>query len=176
MRANGGKVNNFLLSTSTSSRTIKKVRTEMLDTVKRNIEALVKDKLVSFHRDEKLIQQGKHFTAFEHIAVLSSYHNGIKLLGTTSPEKETGKSQAEAIRSILHDWKLDKQCVFMCFDTTASNTGKFNSASIHLEAMLYHPLAMDACRHNMNEVILSQVFKGMLGKSSGPQIIFFLRF
>ena len=60
----------------------------------------------------------------------------------------------------------------LCFDTTASNTGKFNGACINLEALLNHPL-WTACRHHMHEVILSQVFKSIFGKSSSPQIMFF---
>ena len=48
----------------------------------------------------------------------------------------TGKNQAEAVKSILDDWGLDKQCVSMCFDTTASNTGKFNGVCIILQECL----------------------------------------
>ena len=58
---------------------------------------LVKHEFVSIHWDEKLIQEGRDFIVFEHIAVLSSHRNGIKLLGTTSLKKGTGKNQAEAI-------------------------------------------------------------------------------
>ena len=112
-------------------------------------------------------------TAFEHIAVFFTRRNGAKLLETTSTEKRTGKNQAEAIKGILNDWQLDKQCVVMSFDTTASNDRKFNGACIHLEALLNHPLIWTACRHHIHEVILSQVFKSIFGNSSSPQIMFF---
>ena len=62
--------------------------------------------------------------------------------------------------------------MILCFDTTASNTGKFNVACTNLEALLNHPL-WTACRHHMHKVILSQVFKSIFGKSSSPQITFF---
>ena len=39
-------------------------------------KALVKDEFVSIHWDKKLIQEGRYFTAFEHIAVLSSISMG----------------------------------------------------------------------------------------------------
>ena len=55
--ASGGDVNDFVLSTSTSSRTIKKVRTEMFDRVKTDFKELVKNEFVSIYWDEKLIQK-----------------------------------------------------------------------------------------------------------------------
>ena len=61
----------------------------------------------------------------------------------------------------------------MCFDTTTSNTRKFTGACRHLEALLNHLLLLPACRHHMHEVILSQVFKSIFGKSSSPQITIF---
>ena len=140
MRASGGNVNKFVLSTSTTIRTIKNVRSEVFVKIKIDFKALVKDKFIFTHWNEKLIQEGRDSTAFERIAVLSSHRNKKKLLGTTFLEKEIGKNQAEAIRSILNDWKLDKQCVAICFDTTVSNTGKFSGAYVHMEALVNHSL------------------------------------
>ena len=79
MSASGGNANDFVLSTSISCWIIKKVCAEMFDKVKENFKALVKDELVSIHWDEKLIQEGRDFTAFGHIAVLLSHCNGTKL-------------------------------------------------------------------------------------------------
>ena len=78
----------------------------------------------------------KRFHPAEHITVLLSHRNGTKLLGTTLLDSGTGKNQAEAVKSILDNWGLDKQCVSMCFDTTASNTGKFNGVCIILQERL----------------------------------------
>ena len=64
------------------------------------------------------------FTPTEHITVLLSHRSGTKLLGTPL-EQGTGRDQAEAIKHILNAWNLEEQSVAMCFDTTASNTGKF---------------------------------------------------
>ena len=65
----------------------------------------------------------------EHIVVLSSHRSGTKLLGTTFLERGTSRDQAEAIKHILNAWNLEEQSVAMCFDTTTSNTGKFNGAA-----------------------------------------------
>ena len=78
--ANGGNVNDFVLSTSTSSGTIKKVDTEMLNNVKR-LEGFSVDEFVSIGWDEKMIQEGKDFAAFEHITFLSSHCNKLKCWG-----------------------------------------------------------------------------------------------
>ena len=61
----------------------------------------------------------------------------------------------------------------MCFDTTVSNTGKFNGACILLEALPVHPLLWTACRHHVHEVILAHLFKCLFGNSSSPQITIF---
>ena len=96
----------------------------------------------------------------------------MKLVGTTSSERVTGRHQAEAIKHILNAWNLKKQSVAMCFDTSASNTGKFNGACIFLEALLDHPLLWTACCHHVHEVILAHVFKCLFGNSSTTQITF----
>ena len=91
------------------------------------------------------------------------------MLGPTSLERNTGSDQAEAIKHILNAWNVEEQSVAMCFDTTASNPGKFTGASILLEALLDHPLLWTACRHHVHEVILAHVFKRLFGNSSSPQ-------
>ena len=99
VRVTDGNVTNFVLVTSTSSRTIKKVRTEMFDKVKKDFRALVKDEYVSIHWNEKLIQEGRDFTAFEYSAVLLSHCNGAKSLGTTFLKKELEKMKLKQLKA-----------------------------------------------------------------------------
>ena len=63
----------------------------------------------------------------------------------------------------------------MCFDTTASNFGKFSGACILLDALLDRSLLWIPCRHHVLEVILANVFKCILGSSAGSQIELFKR-
>ena len=74
---------------------------------------------------------------------------------------------------MLDEWSMEQRCVAMCFDTTASNTGKFAGACILLEALIGHPLLWTSCRHHMPEVILGDVFKVIFGSSSSPKVEFF---
>ena len=56
--------------------------------------------------------------------ILSSHENNIKLLETTRSESGSGLNQANAIKNMLDEWDIQELCLGMCFDTTASNTGK----------------------------------------------------
>ena len=63
----------------------------------------------------------------------------------------------------------------MCFNTTASNTGRFHGACVLLEQLIGRNLLWMACRHHIFEVLLSDVFTICLGPSTGPEILFFKR-
>ena len=98
MRASDGNVKDFVLSTSTSSQTIKKVCTKMFDQVRKDFKALEKDKFVSIHWDEKPIQE----EILLHLSILQFFKPSqwTKLLETTSLEKGTGENHAEGSKSI----------------------------------------------------------------------------
>ena len=133
------------------------------------------DHYFTIHWDEKLLKCGKAYTHKEHRAVLASSTNGklVKLLGITDLDSGTGLNQAKAVKNMLDEWSIEQRCVAMCFDTTASNTGKFAGACILLEALIGHPLLWTSCRHHMPEVILEDVFKVIFGPSSSPKVEFF---
>ena len=97
----------------------------------------------------------------------------FKLLGTTGLRRGIGLQQAEAIKELLDEWNLTDSCVAMCFDTTATNTGRLSGACILLEAILNRSLLWIACHHHMLEVVLSQVFKSIFGDSVGPSVELF---
>ena len=61
----------------------------------------------------------------------------------------------------------------MCFDTTASNIGKFARACILLKALTGHPLLWTSCRNHMLEAILGDVFKVIFSASSSLKVEFF---
>lgn len=58
----------------------------------------------------------------------------MKLLGVPQLLKGIGKIIAEAIYDLLND--LSNRIQFMCFDTTASNTGVKSGACVLLEIKL----------------------------------------
>ena len=63
----------------------------------------------------------------------------------------------------------------MCFDTTASNTGRRNGTCVLLEQKLEKDLHL-ACRHHILELVLTCVFSECVSSSSGPNVAIFKRF
>ena len=165
-----GNVNDFVLSTSTTLRSRQVVRSTEFEKIKEDFKNTLKSEFFTIHWDEKLLTEGNDFQATEHIAILSSHGDAVKLLGTTKLESGSGLNQAMSIKHMLDDWDIEELCVAMCFDTTASNTGKFNGACILLEGLLDHPLLWTACRHHILEVVLSRILKFFFGESSGPKV------
>ena len=51
-----------------------------------------------------------------------------KLLSIPKLDNGTGESIANAMSEVLKYWKLEDQVVAMSFDTTNSNTGRYNGA------------------------------------------------
>ena len=165
-----GDVNDFILSTSTTLRSRKVARSKEFQLIQSKFATSLRDQFFSIHWDEKLLKQDNDYQPKEHIAILSSHGDDIKLLGTTRLESGSGFNQANAIKSFLDEWNIQELCLAMCFDTTSSNTGKFNGACILLEALLGHPLLWTACRHHVLEVVLSNFAKLIFGVSTGPKI------
>jgi hypothetical protein len=64
-----------------------------------------------------------------------------------------------AVFDILESWELlDKTQAFV-FDTTASNTGRYNGACKLLENKLNRDIIYSGCRHHIFEIILTEIFK-----------------
>ena len=169
----GGDVDDFVLSKSTTLRMRRNVRLSQFESVRRSFKADIQGEFCTVHWDEKLLREGDDLSAKEHIAILASYGDNVKLLGTSTLDSGTGMNQANAIKGILEDWDIEQSCLAMCFDTTASNTGKFIGACIVLEALLGNPLLWTACRHHMYEIVLGRVAREIFGTSTGPKIELF---
>ena len=142
IRESQGCVKDFVLSQMSTLRGRKKLRSLKFESVKENFFAGLDDHYFTIHWDEKLLKCGKAYTHKEHLAVLANSTNGklVKLLGITDLDSGTGLNQAKAVKNMLDEWSIEQRCVAMCFDTTASNTGKFAGACILLEALIGHPL------------------------------------
>lgn len=88
-----------------------------------------------------------------------------------------GDAQAAAIIRCLEEWGLGERVVALCFDTTASNTGRHSGACCLIERALQKDLLYMACRHHIMELIIGAAFEKTVGTSStGPDILLFKRF
>jgi hypothetical protein len=110
--------------------------------------------------------------------LLSSLVDGsTKLLGVPKLTSGSGKAATEAVLEYLKSWQCELLVIGMCFDTTASNTGRLNGACTLLETAIGRSLLWLACRHHMFEVLLSDAFAVcFFGPSTGPEILLFKRF
>lgn len=101
----------------------------------------------------------------------------MKQLGIPKIQDGAGKSQAAAVLKLLEEWNLTENVKFMCFDTTASNTGVRNGACKILSDSLGNSIIGLACRHHMMELIVAKSFQITVENStSGPEIIIFQKF
>ena len=87
----------------------------------------------------------------DHLAVMLSGNSDQcrrgKLLSAKLIKDGTGESQAKEVISSLKSWSSTESVVGMCFDTTASNTGWIQGASVRIEKHLKRPLMWLPCRY-----------------------------
>ena len=87
-----------------------------------------------------------------------------------------GKDHANVCIELLYKWNIAEQVRGLVFDTTASNTGIYTGACTLIEKALGRELVWVACRHHIMEVVLSSVFKAVMGDTTGPCVEVFKRF
>ena len=108
----------------------------------------------------------------EHIAVSISetpkYESG-KLLGVEKVKSSAGANQAATVHTLLQNWNCSNTVIGLCFDTTSSNTVKFNGAAVLLEQLLRKKLLWLSCRLHIMELIISKVAAFLFGKTTGPE-------
>jgi hypothetical protein len=131
---------------------------------------------VVVHWDGKLLPGVLKTERCDRIAIAISYGKKEQLLGVPITANSSGEEQAIAIYECLHEWGLLKTVKAMCFDTTASNTGRLKGACVILEQMLGRELLYLPCRHHILEILLRGVFDKKMGSTSGPHPDIFNRF
>ena len=106
------------------------------------------------------------------VLVSSLLDGSTKLLGVPKLASGSGKAAMKAVLELLKSRKCDSLVLDMCFDTTASNTGRFNGVCTLLETSIGSSLLWMVCRHHMCEVLLSDAFGVCFGPSTGPIFCF----
>ncbi|XP_057329829.1 uncharacterized protein LOC130670438 [Microplitis mediator] len=171
LKQNISKIN---LSKDTVRRTRQKHREELAKYIR---ESFKPDTALTIHWDSKLMKSSNFSESEDRLAILVSGQGITKLLAIPKIDGSTGINQATAVFEVISDWNLSNQVRSLCFDTTASNTGKNEGACIHLEKKLNKKMLHFACRHHILELILTAIFSSELEPAvSGPQIKLFERF
>ena len=128
------------------------------------------------HWDGKMLPDITGHEKVDRLPVLVSGYQVEQLLGVPKLPNGTGEATSNAIITMIQQWQMESQVKGMCFDTTASNTGRKNGACGEIETRLGKNLLYLACRHHVHEIVVGDVFKECFGPSSGPEIGLFKRF
>ncbi|XP_076849024.1 beta-ureidopropionase isoform X1 [Brachyhypopomus gauderio] len=128
------------------------------------------------HWDGKMLPDVTGHEQVDRLPVLVSGFQVEKLLGVPKLPNGTGETVSNAVVTMVQEWGIESQVKAMCFDTTASNTGRKNGACGVIETRLVKNLLHLACHHHIHEIVVGDVFKHCFGPSSGPEIGLFKRF
>nr|XP_047137583.1 uncharacterized protein LOC124814075 [Hydra vulgaris] len=151
----GGEINKFVVSKSSSLRAVDKVINSEAQKIRQYIKDLTdsKYKLISVHFDGKIFKEytDKVSVTRERLAVLVKVNGKTELLGIPHIESSSGENQFKAVYNLLDSFGLSHHIQRICFDTTASNTGKDQGVITRMADKLGRPLLFLACRHHILE-------------------------
>lgn len=99
-----------------------------------------------------------------------------KLLGVPIIPNSTGSAQHEAVVMLLEKWGVFRELIALVFDTTSSNTGRFQGAATCIEKTLGHAVLWCACRHHVFKIHIQHVAELICGKRKTPSEAIFKRF
>jgi len=125
------------------------------------------------HWDGKLLPDLTVHESVDRLPVVATGNRVQQLLGVPKPASGTGQAMAAAVCEILQAWSLTDKVAGMCFNTTASNTGRKNGACPLIEQLLGKQLLYFARRHHIFELVLEAVFSVEMKPSCSPDILIF---
>ena len=163
----------YSISYSSIRRARQKSRQKVSENLK--VEFHTKENL-TVHWDGKLLEDITGNVTVDRLPILVSANGVDQLLGVPKLHRSTGKDMANAVVENLTEWHLLDKVKGLCFDTTASNTGRKNGACVLIEHKMEKDLLWYPCRHHILEIILESVVSLALEASSGPDIPLFKRF
>ena len=170
----GHDVNDITISRSSVQRARSANRVKTAETIKASFSP---QGPLTVHWDGKLLPDLTGQEKVDRLPVIVTGVDIDQLLGVPKLKSGTGQAQADAVVACLEDWNVSTNVKGLCFDTTASNTGRINGACILIEWALGRSLLHFACRHHVLEIILEKVFTALhISPSSGPDIAIFKRF
>ena len=152
----GHDIGSISISRSTSYRRRRHFRQEIADDIKQTFSS---DIPLTVHWDGKLMPDITGLEIVERLPIVVSGGGMSKLLAVPKLSSGKGETIATAVHEALEDWHLCDNVQAMCFDTTASNSGSKLGACQLLQEKLGKELLALACRHHINEIVISDVFQ-----------------
>ncbi|KAL4144007.1 hypothetical protein QTP88_006252 [Uroleucon formosanum] len=169
-------VNELVINRTSIRRSCLCFRKERAENI-RNKYKLSIDDSVTIHWDGNLLPSLIEKHNVDRLPIVASCNGKEQLLGVPALDTGTGADQANAIFQTLEDWCITDNIQALCYDTTASNTGRIKGACILLEQLLQPNILYVPCRHHIYEIVSRSVFDVKFGKTtSGPDVPIFKRF
>lgn len=122
LKGAGVDLENVNLSYSTIHRKRILLREDIAKELKENLK--LNDNYV-VHWDGKILSDIVGSDSVDRLPVVLTSSGEEQLLGVPKISSGTGIDQASAVYSTLNDWGVSRYVEAMCFDTAATNTGKF---------------------------------------------------
>lgn len=169
----GCDVSQYNVSFSSIRRHRMNIRQQLAESLK---DAFQPQTTLTIHWDGKMLEDITGHETVDRLPILVSGKGVDQLLAVAKLPDGKGETMASAIFESILSWRLSEKIKCMCFDTTASNTGRINGACILLEQKMEKELIWLACRHHILEIVLEAVVVSAMGPSSGPEILIFKRF
>ena len=171
----GHDVTNIVINRNSICRCRKRLRSEIAG----NIFDKFKEQSLPFvtvHWDGKILPNVTGVEHLDRLPVIITSGVIEQMLGVPAITSGKGQYQADAVFEALQKWNITDRVQAFCFDTTASNTGRFQGACVLLEQKLERDILYLPCRHHIYEIILKTVFDNIVGQSFGPGILIFKDF
>lgn len=148
-------------------------------TIKSDAEAVRQQSLkgpLVLHWDSKIVFDKNRGKKVDRCVILVTGQDTEQLLQIPILTEGNAVSTTEAIMKTLNEWNISDKIVGLCFDTTSVNSGWRSGIGKRLEDKLQRQLLHFACHHHIYEIVVANLYKSTMGKSTGPDIDLFKRF
>ncbi|KAF2891613.1 hypothetical protein ILUMI_14560 [Ignelater luminosus] len=156
---------------------IRRARQQYREDTAINIQAEFEQLNVDFavvHWDTKLLPSVTGIEKQDRLPVIVKTLLTEQLLGVPLIPSSSDKEISNAVFNTLEKWGLVDQVQAFVFDTTSSNTGRFNGACTLLEMKLGRNILFLACRHHIFELVLLAAMSSVKLYSSSELVVILL--
>ncbi|XP_065676706.1 uncharacterized protein LOC136092415 [Hydra vulgaris] len=179
--SSGGNVADFSVPHSTIWRAQKKSIRENAEQYKKNVKiATAKATFpIIAHFNGKIIEDITEGikSKRDRFAVSVNIDGKMKLLGIPAIDRGTGQAQYDALVKILDEYGICDDVKGLCFDTTATNTGRLSGTNVRFSHKQNSILLELACRRHVYELHLKHFCERQCsGKTKSPENLMFKRF
>ena len=116
---------------------------------------------LTVHWDSKPLPDLTRQEKGDRLPIIFTGINTDQLLDVPKFVSGMGQAQADAVVASLDEWYISRNVKGLCFDTTPSNTSRFNGACILIERALGKSLLYFACHHHTLEIVQEKVFHAL---------------